>query len=156
MAQLEEKIHQTGAPTDATVVTGMSIVRSGIPTLQSAEPLAVHSDDGKMVYEYAWATQLVADKTGAYTSGTVLCADGQVRKLTWLSKGPYAPERPVSAAVKVGTHTVSGYLTLEPAHKPGDLPALKFLVNTEGKYGRDLPTGTFRGRRQEDTAAAAK
>lgn len=122
-------------------------MNSGAPRL-AIDNLTLQERDGQQVVEAARGTALYADRQGNYKGGLVLCSDGQVRKITWLGK--VTREAPVSAAVKVGNATVSGYLVLEPAHVPADAPAIKFLVNETTKHSAALPAGTFKGRRTED------
>lgn len=116
--------------------------------LSGVEPTV---DGARRYLAFERGTQLTLDFEGNYTGGAALCSDGAVRKFTWLGK--ITPDAPVSAAVKVGERTVSGYLLLEPAHAPQDPPALKFLINPGKKHGDALPVGTFRGRRQQDRTA---
>lgn len=94
-------------------------------------------------------TGLELDKAGNFIGGSALCADGQVRTLSWIGKSS-DDGKPIKAAVKVGKETVSGVLVVEPAHRAGDQPAVKFVAKADAKYAKTLPPGTFKGRRAED------
>ena len=92
-----------------------------------------------MDMEYPW---------GWYRGGRVLCSDGKIRNLKWVSETADTFFS-VPATVKVSGKSVAGYVTTETmsglsTETPDDPMVYKFIAHSYGKNGHLLPGLAYR------------
>jgi hypothetical protein len=107
---------------------------------------------------YGMGTWLNISYSGFYRGGRVLCSDGKLRNLKWISKVADTFFS-VPAAVMVKGKQVSGYVTVETineysAKSDNNPTVVKFAAYNHRKNGRLLPEGKFTEEQSSEVSGA--